>query len=140
MNSRFFATLGSLTLLATGAAFAQNNTIVTANVPFEFHVGSTVIPPGPCKIEIKADSGVLFLRCRDSKNGVIALSNGVQSTAAASEKGSMVFNRYGDSYFLARLWTPGTATGRELLRSKVEREWAKTMSEVPTVTVALSRP
>ena len=42
MRNRCFATLGLLTLLATTSAFGQ----LQADIPFEFHVGATVMPAG----------------------------------------------------------------------------------------------
>ena len=37
----------------------------------------------------------------------------------------LVFNRYGDHYFLSQVWTAGNSRGRQLLKSGREREMAQ---------------
>jgi hypothetical protein len=36
----------------------------------------------------------------------------------------LVFHRYGSQYFLAQVWSAGNSEGRELPRSRAEREVA----------------
>ena len=54
----------------------------------------------------------------------------------------LVFNRYGDSYFLEKVVTAGEETGRELSPSHAERtlrrDMAKNQAEPETVMVALN--
>jgi hypothetical protein len=55
----------------------------------------------------------------------------------------LVFNRYGDSYFLEQVVTAGEETGRELSPSHAERALrhemaAKNQSEPETVMVAIN--
>jgi hypothetical protein len=54
----------------------------------------------------------------------------------------LVFNKYGDSYFLGEVVTAGEGTGRELNPSHAERtlrrEMAKNQLEPETVMVALN--
>lgn len=137
MNNRLFATLGSLTLLATTAAFAQTAQQLEAKVPFEFYVGAKRLPAGECNVTYKGEMGALIIRCAGNAS-VITLTTALQ-TMSAPEKGSLVFNRYGDTYFLARIWAPGESMGRQLFKTKVEREWANNRSEPSTVTVAMTR-
>ena len=37
---------------------------------------------------------------------------------------SWFFNRYGDQYFLSKIWPPSSDSGRELTKSRLEREVA----------------
>ena len=54
-----------------------------------------------------------------------------------SDVGKLVFNRYGDQYFLSKIWAPSSDTGRELPKSRLEREVAQRLSEGgPTVVAA----
>jgi hypothetical protein len=55
----------------------------------------------------------------------MCLSNYAEA-AKAPDQGKLVFNRYGDRYFLSEIWTAGDTSGRTLLVSKVERELALT--------------
>jgi hypothetical protein len=37
----------------------------------------------------------------------------------------LTFRRYGNTYFLAQVWVSGSAEGREMIKSKAERDLAK---------------
>ena len=48
--------------------------------------------------------------------------------AVASEpktESKLIFNRYGDRYFLSQVWTAGNSSGRQLLKSDREKEMAQ---------------
>ena len=40
-----------------------------------------------------------------------------------NEQGKLIFNRYGDNYFLSQVWPPGV-TGRGIAKSNREKELA----------------
>ena len=48
------------------------------------------------------------------------LTNSV-SANAPKNRGMLIFHRLGNNYYLAQIWTPGSAEGREMLKSKAER-------------------
>jgi hypothetical protein len=56
------------------------------------------------------------------------------------KRDELIFNRYGDSYFLSEVFTAGEQTGEELYPSKSERELRREMARndtaPETVTVA----
>lgn len=41
----------------------------------------------------------------------------------------LVFNRYGEEYFLSQVWTDGGQLGRELPKSKRERSLEKVLAQ-----------
>jgi len=53
----------------------------------------------------------------------------------------LIFNRYGDTCFLSKVWDGGEQTGRELPTSRqernIEREAANTGHAAETVAIAL---
>jgi hypothetical protein len=53
-----------------------------------------------------------------------------------SDVGKLVFNRYGDQYFLSKIWAASSDSGRELPKSRLEREVAQRLSEGGTTVVA----
>ena len=56
-----------------------------------------------------------------------------------SDVGKLVFNRYGDQYFLSKIWPPSSDTGRELTKSSLEREVAAQSRVKPAVTAVASK-
>jgi len=50
-------------------------------------------------------------------------------------QGTLVFNRYGNDYYLSEVWPAGGSTGRELLKSHTERELARKAQEPQIVRV-----
>jgi len=40
-----------------------------------------------------------------------------------SDVGQLVFNRYGDQYFLSKIWPPSPDTGRELTQASSSAKW-----------------
>jgi hypothetical protein len=74
-------------------------------------------------VDTDAAQGVVRLRSADSKSTVMIHSMSVQAPAASSQ-GKLIFNKYGDEYFLSQVWKPGTNTGCELRKSRREIEVA----------------
>ncbi len=62
----------------------------------------------------------MAIRNQDSNRAAIRLAIPIQ-VRKASDKGKLVFHRYGQNYFLSEVWSGGESTGRQLLKSKQER-------------------
>ncbi|MGO9240586.1 MAG: hypothetical protein ACLQBJ_07215 [Bryobacteraceae bacterium] len=137
MKNKAFATLGLLTLLATVSAFGQSGP--TANIPFEFHVGNTVMPAGQYEVLQNAYRmpDVLVLQCGAGKSLVTVsiLTHKVGNYEARNE-GKLVFNKYGETYFLSAVW-PASGAGSALPTSKSERETTLRAALPPTTQVVL---
>ncbi len=114
--------LFALALIGTFAAASMADELYTvkARVPFEFAVASTQLPAGVYTIERQGTPGMLMLRDAGGRVKVIFQVNPVYVNGTAPSP-MLVFNKYGDRYFLAKIW-PASNTGAELLRTKIERE------------------
>ena len=113
----------SVALFAAATLFAQGSQTLTVQVPFGFHVGNSVLPAGGYTVYTEGPSHILRLRSDDSKSSVMIQSMGVEKLNAPS-KGMLVFNKYGDEYFLSQIWKAGNNTGCELRKSRREIEVA----------------
>ena len=105
-----------LSLLVVGSVQAQlPGSEIRASIPFDFTVRGKTLPAGDYAITRIGDE---------------------------PRRNFLVFNRYGDSYFLEEVVTAGEGTGRELSPSHAERalrrEMAKNQLQPETVTVALN--
>jgi hypothetical protein len=78
------------------------------------------------------------LRGVDVKAVHIVLTNATRS-ATIQREGKLIFNRYGDTNFLAQVWRPGRTDGNALLASKSEREMAAQAAKGGTIEVAMGR-
>jgi hypothetical protein len=124
MKTRLISFLG-LALLATASLFAEMQPRMSANIPFEFHVGNSMLPAGEYTVYAEPGSGLVRLRSADSKSSVTILANAVQTLSTPRES-KLIFNRYGDNYFLFRIWRSGSDTGNEMRKSRRETELAAT--------------
>ena len=124
---RSFSVFLLLTLVwAVPLTYAQTPSRLRASIPFNFVVGSQALPAGEYSLKPISQVAVL-VQSEDSRSSAIVLTMAVQANKT-QEIGKLVFNRYGDQYFLSQIWTPAASTGREMLKSRMEREIAKNMS------------
>ena len=124
MHKYAYQVLTALTLVAwlmVPATHAQS-IMLKADIPFNFVVGDTQLPSGEYHVK-KLQPGVIQVQDKDTRSSAIVMTTGVQ-TGKTSDVGKLVFNRYGDNYFLSRIWEPSSITGRQLPKSRLEREVA----------------
>lgn len=137
MQKRFFVALAAL-VLTVGAAFAQTNARLLANIPFEFRAGDVSFPAGNYDIRPEVAPGVVLIKCTGCKAAGMIMTGNLRSLNV-HEQGTLVFNRYGNKYFLSKIWTAGFDSGRSFRQTKAEQEWARQASR-DEVTVAAHKP
>ncbi|MBD0370950.1 MAG: hypothetical protein ICV60_08955 [Pyrinomonadaceae bacterium] len=129
--------------LAALTVQAQASNQMKADIPFRFIIGNQTLPAGEYTVRyINQDSGktALLFRSIDGKTNRIVNMNTTQSSAPEM-KASLVFNQYGDSYFLSEVWTGADQYGLSLPKSRAERQLANgelSNLEAKRVTVALN--
>jgi hypothetical protein len=129
-----FLSLGLL--LATASAYAQSMKL-KANVPFNFVVTGGTLRAGEYTIRSQnmehemringmGQSSRLFLAvpCLSLKGG------------RPSNQTKLVFDRYGDQYFLAAIWETGKSVGLRLPKTRRESEMAQNNRLHQTVILA----
>ena len=118
-------TLTFLTALTVTSAFGQTAPRVRANIPFQFSVGNQTIAAGKCTIKRLGTSNIVVTS--DNRDVAIMATNALASKDVSKTR--LVFHKYGDSYFLAQIWTAGSQVGIELLQSRVERALIKSLKD-----------
>ena len=133
-----------LSLLLVGNVHAQlPGTEIRASIPFDFTVRGKTLSAGEYEITRLGDepTGLMMRNVRDKREHVIFETEPVD-VRRIPRRNVLVFNRYGDSYFLEEVVTAGEETGRELTPSHAERtlrrDMAKNQIEPETVMVALN--
>lgn len=134
---------GLLALSVAATAQAQIPGVpIRASIPFDFMVRGKNFPAGDYWIErVSDDPSGLVLRNVNNKHEHIVFETESMERLREPRHNVLVFNRYGDQYFLSEVVTAGEQDGRELAPSHAERalrrEMAKNQAEPETVTVAL---
>jgi hypothetical protein len=120
-NWMVVAALVAFSGLASAQKMASNARIVS-DVPFGFTVSNRAVPAGEWTVQTATlDANTLSIRNSDAK--VSLFSNSSQSEGKqASANYTLVFNRYGDRYFLAGIKLEGSKITYHLAPSKVEAE------------------
>ena len=121
---RFFTMLTLTLVIAAATAMAQTPEKITVHAPFEFTVADKTLPAGDYTITPLA-SNRLLIRSDDGREALIATTFEIEAKESP-RPASLVFERYGDRYFLSQILVPSMGFGRELMRSRVEVRLAKT--------------
>jgi hypothetical protein len=114
--------LFSLAMIGVFAAssMAGDSIGVQARIPFDFAVAGKQLPAGVYTIERQGTPGMLMLRDAAGHIQTMFLAQPVYTNASAQSP-MLVFNKYGDRYFLAKIW-PDSGPGAQLNRTRIERE------------------
>jgi hypothetical protein len=121
---RLLVTIGLSAVLGSSLLNAQvYGKVATADVPFSFRIADRVLPAGNYTVTAHSN-GLTQLWNKDTHQGMAFLS-GSQMQGQPSDP-RLVFNCYGDRYFLSQIWFGGSDPGRILAKSHLEKEIAGT--------------
>lgn len=128
MKKTIFSILATLTLLVPMAiiGFAGLSGRVKANVPFNFMVGDKEFKAGKYtvgQITSGRTGDILMIRSEDNKD--VANFNVNNTQGKGEPRARLIFHRYGNQYFLAKIFDSESNDGAALLKSKSEREASK---------------
>ena len=129
--------VGSLAVSAT--AQTQGRTHLIANIPFEFSVGDKALPAGEYQVlAVNTDSSnvVLKIQSRDGKTG--AMVRMMTVTGKAQDSAKLIFDRYGNQYFLAQAWVDGENSGLQAQKSPVERTIERELAGIKAKTESVA--
>jgi hypothetical protein len=115
----------ALTIFA-GKARAQIVADLDAYIPFQFHVGNAELAAGKYRIHVLDDAGLRVMEITAADGSSSTLFQ-VQESDAKSAPGQseLIFNKYGNEYFLAKLFDEGDPSGSELIESRFEKQISK---------------
>lgn len=110
-------TLGSIA--STPFASAQGLTAAAeVNIPFAFQTTTHTLPAGKYRI-VQESRNVIWLQ--GTSTGAFAVTYDAVASKAPTH-GMVVFNKYGDKYYLHEIWTAGNNVGLECPKSRAEKE------------------
>jgi hypothetical protein len=122
--------------VAASTASAQLQSTIQVRIPFAFVVGSKTLPAGVYSVERRTQK-VLMLRSVDSKDAAM-LNAVLVDNGSESERSRLVFNKYGDEYFLSTVVPSFSDVAYRLPPTKQEERLAKASGEPEVVAVAMT--
>ncbi len=106
------------------AAIASAQTIgtINADIPFNFTISNRTLPAGKYTIKSLNTSfqHVMMLHSADNNTTYCFFTQNTQLNKPI-DRSELVFNRYGDHYFLSKILEQGDITGIELAKSSLEK-------------------
>jgi hypothetical protein len=104
-------------------------------IPFPFYVGDTKLPPGEYAVHQRDDSNVRIMEISSADGTISALFDAKDAVANSTpRKTELIFNKYGDRYFLAELFDEGNPSGSRLVESRYEEKAKEAAKEAQTPT------
>jgi hypothetical protein len=139
MKKQAYTMIAMIVLVGSMAVAAQaqmgNHTELVATIPFEFNVGNKAMPAGEyvvSQMNPTSSLTVLQLRSRDGKAAAMIQMNTI-ITNSRTLKAVLNFNRYGNQYFFAQAWMPGS-NGLAALKGRAERVAQKELAGIKAQT------
>ncbi len=127
MTKKILSTLAGLILLFAVAAPLYAGSILnhemTVTVPFAFAAGDKLMPPGDYTVQVNVERESVVLLGEGHKPLMLLTIR--KESRSAPQRGKLVFQRYGTSFFLAEIWSQDNATGETLAPSAREKELAR---------------
>ena len=120
-----------VTMAAATTAQAQTMKQLTADIPFDFHVGGERFAAGKYTVRClnpSSDVKVLQLRKTDGQSSVMLHTNSMVGRINRNSK--LVFNRYGNQYYFSQAWLVSEGLGMQAVKSRQEKATAKEMARL----------
>jgi hypothetical protein len=108
---------------AVASANAQLSNPIRAKIPFDFNVGEKKLPAGEytfSRLSGFSDNKLMSVSGADASAHVFQSTFGAE-VLTPKNKSTLVFNRYGDQYFLEQIWLGGEQEGTQVPQSRSER-------------------
>ena len=137
--SLFIALVFALALYPSKAQ-AQIVGEIEANIPFQFHAGNVRLPAGRYFVHVldNTDLTVMEITSADGSTSALFDVQGTQATSSPA-KSELVFDKYGNRYFLAKLFDEGNPSGSQLVESRYEKRISHASAEGEEHVAALRR-
>jgi hypothetical protein len=127
--SLFIALVLGLTMYPSKAQ-AQIIGNLEADIPFQFHAGNTELPPGKYIIHVLDNSDLTIMEISSADGKMSALFD-VRDAESKSTPPSneLIFNKYGNRYFLAKVFDESNPSGSAVIESRYEKRIDKATAE-----------
>lgn len=143
MKTRIFnlVFLAAMVVLLTAVLNAQmpiRQPLFRVDIPFAFMAGGTHLPAGHYYVYHPGDPYLVVIEKDDGRARAMTY---VHPSAIDADKSStkLVFNKYGDQYFLSQVWTENDPQVHHCFKCRMERELMAQASKPQVVVIAAKR-
>lgn len=123
--------LGLFLTLAVASVHAQSANRIQVNIPFNFAAGGAKLKAGNYIVE-RLSMERLASASVDGKTKAFVLAPLALQSQRNPAREKLVFQRYGDQYFLSEVWISRGTEGNGLYPSGAERGLAKELAKTST--------
>ncbi|HWY58141.1 MAG TPA: hypothetical protein VNZ03_26995 [Terriglobales bacterium] len=125
----FIALVFALTTYSSKAE-AQIVGNLEVDIPFQFHAGNSQLPPGKYIIHALDNSDLTIMEISSADGKMSALFDVREAEAnSAPARNELVFNKYGNRYFLAKLFDESNRDGSAVVESRYEKRIDKATAQ-----------
>lgn len=119
------------------AQMAIKEPLARVDIPFVFSAGGVHLPAGSYHISHPGDPYFVLIEKNDGRARALVY---VQPSAInSSESTKLVFNKYGNQYFLSQLWTEPDQQVHQCFKSSMEKELMAQAQKSESVVVVAKR-
>ncbi len=112
--------------------------LLTADVPVEFVAGGMNLPAGQYDVFHIMSPDWIMLKNSDAHSTAVLLVH-VSSSPPGQSSPKLVFNRYGDKYFLSQVWTKHDNEVHNCRKSGAELALAQSSQKLPEVATVYAK-
>ena len=128
MKQRVLCLLGFIgVVLGMSITGAQGQIIgqLEADIPFTFHAGGAKLPPGKYVVHVldNTDLGLMEIQSADGRTSALFEVREAQDSTEP-KMSELVFNHYGNRYFLSKLFDNGEKVGSAVVDSGYSKQYA----------------
>src|ERR1700730_11206128 len=126
----FFIALVCALTIHPARAHAQIIGEHRVDIPFQFYAGNAKLPAGEYVVRMLDNSNLRVMEIRAADGSTSALF-GVEDAQvnSAPPESELIFNKYGNRYFLAELFDEGNPDGSRVPESSLEKRISKKVAE-----------
>ena len=130
MSWMFIAFVFAL-IIYPSRAHAQVIGTLDVNIPFQFQAGESVLPAGNYTVRMVDNSelAIMQITSKDHPSTSAIFRVHEKDLTSAPTESEVVFNKYGDHYFLAQVFDEGDPSGSEVVESSYEQKISKAAAE-----------
>jgi hypothetical protein len=137
--SLFIALVFTLTVYPA-KAHAQIIGDLEVSIPFQFHAGDAKLPAGKYFIHTVDNTDLTLMEISSEDGSASALFEVHDAEAnSAPAKSELIFNKYGNRYFLAKLFDEDNPNGSAVSKSRYEKKVSQATAEAQAHVPALHR-
>jgi hypothetical protein len=140
-GERHVATLLAIILLVLTLLHAQMVTkqpLFRVDVPFAFVAGGVHLPAGQYHVYHPGDPYLIVIEKDDGRARAMAYVH-PSATRTGESSTKLVFNKYGDQYFLSQVWTEPDQQVHQCIRDRAEQTLMAQAGKLQSVVIAAKK-